>query len=243
VTVGGPGYRRQMRIEEIWRYPVKSLGGERLATTELGARGIPGDRGWGILDPETGLVLTARREPALLFLSATHRDGERPAITCDDGSDLTDDDALSRWIGRPVRLVSADDGPATFENPTNIDDETNWLQWQSAGLTFHDGRSTVSLVSTATLGEWDRRRFRINLVVDGAGEETLEGEIAVGGAAVGIRRPIERCVMVTRAQPGIERDRSVLKTIIAERDNKLGIGGVVTKPGRIAVGDDVAPTR
>lgn len=228
-----------MRIEEIWRYPVKSLGGERLDTAELGERGIPGDRAWGVLDPGTGLVLTARREPALLFLSASHRDGDRPAITCDDGSDLADDAALSRWIGRPVRLVSADDGTATFENPMNVDDESDWVRWESAGLTFHDGRSTVSLVSTASLGEWDRRRFRINLVVDGAGEDELEGEITVGGAAIRIRRPIERCVMVTRAQPGIERDLGVLKTIIAERDNRLGIGGVVARPGRIAVGDEV----
>ena len=56
------------------------------------------------------MVLTARREPALLFLSATHRDDDRPAITDDDGSDLADDTALSSWIGRPVELVSADDG-------------------------------------------------------------------------------------------------------------------------------------
>jgi uncharacterized protein YcbX len=236
-----------MRVEEIWRYPVKSLGGERLDIAVLGERGIPGDRAWGILDLETGLVLTARREPTLLFLGATHRDGDRPTITGDDGSDLSDDDALSRRIGRPVRLVSADDGPATFENPMNIDEETDWFQWESAGLTFHDGRSTVSLVSTATLGEWDRRRFRINLIVDGPAdglvdsttEDELEGEIAIGGATIRIRRPIERCVMVTRAQPGIERDLSVLKTIIAERDNKLGIGGVVTTPGPIAVGDEV----
>jgi uncharacterized protein YcbX len=228
-----------MRIEEIWRYPVKSLGGERLDTAELGERGIDGDRAWGVLDPGTGLVLTARREPALLFLSASHRDGPRPAITCDDGADLPDDAALSRWIGRPVRLVSSDDGRATFENPMNIDDETDWVRWESAGLTFHDGRSTVSLVSTATLGEWDRRRFRINLIVDGGGEERLEGEVSVGGATIGIRRPIERCVMVTRAQPGIERDLSVLKSIIAERDNQLGIGAVVAAPGPIAVGDEV----
>ena len=61
----------------------------------------------------------------------------------------------------------------------------------------------------------------------------------MGGAVLTIRGPIDRCVMVTRAQPGLPRDVSVLKRVIAERDNKLGIGGIVATPGRVAVGDDV----
>src|SRR5690606_23606034 len=112
---------------------------------------------------------TARREPALLFLSAIHRPGARPAISCDDGTELPDDDALSRWVGRPVELRSAADGPGTFENPLTVDDATgaedDWFEWQSAGRTFHDGRSTVSFVSRASLGDWDARRFRANLVL------------------------------------------------------------------------------
>ena len=53
------------------------------------------------------------------------------------------------------------------------------------------------------------------------------------------RKPIERCVMVARAQPGIEKDLSVLKQVIREHDNKLGIGAVIAAPGRIAVGDEI----
>lgn len=235
-------YGGAMRVAEIWRYPVKSMGGERLPTAEVTPDGIEGDRAWGVLDPATGLVLTARREPALLFLSATHRPGERPAITCDDGTELPDDDALSRWMGRPVLLRPATQGPGTFENPMTVDDETgeerDWFTWQSAGRTFHDGRSTVSFVSRASLGEWDARRFRANLVLDdGSGEDELTGEVAVGSAVLTVRRPIDRCVMVTRAQPGLPRDVSVLKRVIAERDNQLAVGATVATPGRIAEGD------
>lgn len=230
-----------MRVAEIWRYPVKSVGGERLTEAEVTSDGIHGDRAWGILDVATGLVLTARREPSLLFLGAVHRAGGRPAITCDDGTELPDDDALSRWIGRPVALRAAVDGPGTFENPITVDDttgaEADWVEWQSAGRTFHDGRSTVSYVSRASLGDWDARRFRPNLVLDGEGEDALTGEIPVGTAVLTARRPIDRCVMVTRAQPGLSKDLTVLKRVIAERGNRLAVGATVATPGLVTAGD------
>ncbi len=226
-----------MRVVDIWRYPVKSLGGERLSTADVGPDGIVGDRAWGLRDRSTGLVLTARREPALLFLSATHRGDARPRITDEHGVDLPDDDAVSERLGREVELVAATDGPGTFENPMNVDDETDWVEWQSAGRTFHDGRSTISLVATGALAEWDRRRFRINVVVDAPSDVDLLGVARVGQVGVEIRKPIDRCVMVTRAQPGLDRDLRILKRIIAERDNRLGVGGTVSEPGTIAVGD------
>lgn len=231
-----------MRVAEIWRYPVKSVGGERLREAEVTPAGIRGDRAWGILDIATGLVLTARREPSLLFLAAVYRAGDRPAITCDDGTALPDDDALSRWIGRAVELRSAQEGPGTFENPITVDDtsgaEADWVEWQSAGRTFHDGRSTVSFVSRATLGDWDARRFRANLVLDdGEGEDALTGEVPVGTAVLTVRRPIVRCVMVTRAQPGLPRDLTVMKRVIAERGNRLAVGATVATPGLVTDGD------
>jgi len=230
-------------VREIWRYPVKSVGGERLESAELGERGITGDRMWGIRDIETGLVLTGRREPALLFLSARLGDDDRPEIRCDDGSLLADDTALSTWLGRPAELVSALDGPGRFENPMNIDDETDWVEWDSAGITFHDGFSTVSLVTTGSLGDWNPRRFRANLLVDGTldDERSLTGDVRVGAAVVSIRRPIDRCIMVTRGQPGIRRDLEVLTTIVRERDNKLAVGGTVATPARVSEGDPVLP--
>ena len=228
-----------MRIVDLWRYPVKSLGGEQLASAEVGPDGIVGDRAWGVRDGSTGLVLTARREPALLFLRAEHRADGRPHITDEHGDTLVDDDALSERLGRAVELVPAADGPGTFENPMNVDDETDWVEWQSAGRTFHDGRSTVSLVSTGALGDWDRRRFRANVIVEASTDTELLGVERIGAVGITIRKPIDRCVMVTRAQPGIERDLQVLKRIIAERDNQLAVGAIVSEPGAIAVGDTV----
>ena len=49
-------------VEQLWRYPVKSTQGERLAVVEVQADGLDGDRRWGVRDERTGRVLTGRRE-------------------------------------------------------------------------------------------------------------------------------------------------------------------------------------
>jgi uncharacterized protein YcbX len=227
-----------MRIEEIRRYPVKSLGGESVESATVDERGIEGDRAWGVYDPATETVLTARREPRLLFLTARLVDGA-PEITTEDGTRLPDDAALSGWIGRPVELRSATDGEVRFEAPRDDFAETDdWASWDSTAGTFHDGRSKISIVGRSSLGEWDQRRFRINLIVD-ADEYSLDGDVQAGTVRLAVRKPLERCVMVTRAQPGIERDLEVLKRIRRERSNQLGVGCVVTTAGSLAVGDTV----
>ena len=65
-----------MQVTQLWRYPVKSIGGEQLESASIDELGIVGDRGWGVFDVATGTVLTARRSPQLLFASARIEDGE-----------------------------------------------------------------------------------------------------------------------------------------------------------------------
>ena len=97
------------------------------------------------------------------------------------------------------------------------------------------------MISTATLGEWDRRRFRANVVLDGDGEDALVGkEIALGDAVLHVESPILRCVMITRPQPdGIERDVEVLRTINRDRGSCIAIGATVRTPGDVGVGDEL----
>jgi len=101
-------------------------------------------------------------------------------------------------------------------------------------------------VSTATIGAWDRRRFRSNVLLDGEGEDSLVGSrIALGDVVIEVGMRIERCVMTVRPQPGgIERDLQVLRTIARERDACLAVGGLVSQPGRVSIGDalTVEPT-
>ena len=115
------------------------------------------------------------------------------------------------------------------------------MSWQGPGDAWHDStRTRVSLVSTATLGDWDARRFRTNLVVDGSDEdEFVGGTLGIGGCRLDITKRIDRCVIVTRPQPGLERDLDVLRTITRERGSTLAIGALVATPGSIRVGDEV----
>ncbi len=55
-------------VKEIWRYPVKSMAGERLQRANVGALGIYGDRGWAIRDEKAGEIRNARKLPALSAL-------------------------------------------------------------------------------------------------------------------------------------------------------------------------------
>ena len=240
---GRIGRLRPVRVVSLWRYPVKSMGGEQLSTAEVGASGIDGDRHWAVLDVGTGKILTARREPELLFAAARLRPDGQVAITLPDGSDGTSDVALSAWLGRPVQLQEAGpDQKGTYETPIDFEHEAEspWLAWEGPAGTFHDsGRTQVSLVSLTTLRHWDVRRFRPNIVVDGDGEDGWIGSsLTVGGVVLDVVKPVDRCVITTRQQPGgIERDLDVLRTINRERAGNLAVGALVQTPGRAAVGD------
>jgi uncharacterized protein len=233
-----------LTVSELWRYPVKSLQGERIEQAVLTAAGIEGDRRFAIFDLDTGLGLTARRVPELLYASAQWNDDGSVLIMLPNGSKALDDEALSGWLGRRVELRSADvDAPRRYENPIDFEDEDKggWHPFDGAGGAFHDSaRSRVSLVSTGTLGKWDGRRFRANVYLDGEGEDALLGsQVSIGEAVIDIGKRIGRCVMTTRPQPGLARDLDVLRTINRERNGYLSVGALIVEPGTVRVGDTV----
>lgn len=234
-----------MRVAELWRYPVKSLLGERLDRATVGPDGIEGDRRFAIYDVETGFGLTARRVPELLFARARLREDGSAEITLPDGSTAQSDEALCEWLGRKVTLRSSDSSiPRRYENPDDFEheDASHWTPFDGADGPFHDSaRTRVSLVSTGTIGDWDPRRFRSNVLLDGKGEDDLVGsQVKLGGTQLDVVKQIDRCVMTTRAQPdGIERDLNVLRTIARERGAFLAIGALVARSGTISVGDEL----
>jgi uncharacterized protein YcbX len=110
------------RVAEIWRYPVKSMGGERVGRSAITTRGVHADRMWAVRDVELDTFTTARRWPVLLQCSA--RFVEDPAgrsadpgdvleviVTFPDGEEVSSSDPaihdrLSEQIGKPARLES-----------------------------------------------------------------------------------------------------------------------------------------
>jgi uncharacterized protein YcbX len=82
-----------VRVQEIWRFPVKSMQGERIDAAEVEAQGLRGDRAFALFDTRTGFGLTGRRVPQLLFAAAVYRDDGRVTITLPDSTTANDDQA------------------------------------------------------------------------------------------------------------------------------------------------------
>ena len=240
-----PRYHRPVRVAQLWRYPVKSMGGEQLEQAEVDERGLVGDRRWGILDQVTGKVLTGRREPRLLFARSRLMADGTCQITLDDGEVIGDDEDLCRWLGHAVSLIRAQpDGHGSYEIAVDFENEdaSPWVGWDGPDGSFHDsGRTQLSLLSLGRTRQWDPRRFRANILLDGGNEEDLiDADIRLGTTEATVVKAIDRCVMTTRPQPdGIERDLDVLRTINGEHGGNLGVGALVTHPGTVAVGDEV----
>lgn len=89
-------------VRELWRYPIKSLGGELLPAATIGDKGILGDRGWVMRDETTGRFGTAKRIPALFTMSARYiwepknaEDSPPVEITLPDGWKVRSDNPKS----------------------------------------------------------------------------------------------------------------------------------------------------
>jgi uncharacterized protein YcbX len=208
-----------MRLAEIWRYPVKSMAGERLAAAELRGDGIEGDRlvqAWDARDR----IVTARTRPALLGLRAALGEDGQPRV---DGLPWTDP-AVTREVeqaaGAGVRL-------RRFEQEERFD--------VLPLLIVSDG-------ALAAFGR-DPRRLRPNLViagVEGLAERGWEGRaLRIGRAVVGLADLRGRCVMTTFDPDTQKQDVGVLRDIAQRFDWRLGLNALVLEPARISEGDPV----
>ena len=112
---------QQAAVSELWRYPVKSMGGERIDATEVADAGFIGDRAYAVIDPATQKVGSAKHPRlwgALLqcrarYLDVPRRDAALPqvSITLPDGEETGSEDPhvderLSAVFGRPVQLTT-----------------------------------------------------------------------------------------------------------------------------------------
>jgi uncharacterized protein YcbX len=64
-----------VRVVELWRYPVKSLQGERLTTAAIGTDGVVGDRRWALVDPGTGFVAVVESIPRCVMVTRPQAGG------------------------------------------------------------------------------------------------------------------------------------------------------------------------
>lgn len=207
------------RVVELWRYPVKSMAGEKLERAELGAGGIEGDRVVQVYDPG-GRVVTSRSRPALLGHRAVLGPGGEPLV---DGEPWDSPEVAER-----VRLAAgAGARLARYDGVERFDILPLLVATDGAIEAF--GR--------------DHRRLRPNLVIGGVPgltERAWEGRVLVVGKAwvelVDLRG---RCVMTTYDPDTQVQDVGVLRDIVERFDGTLCLNAQVLRPGIVTVGDPV----
>ncbi|HEY8925163.1 MAG TPA: MOSC N-terminal beta barrel domain-containing protein [Polyangia bacterium] len=208
-----------MWLSEIWRYPVKSLGGEQLSQVAIGHDGLPGDRVVHVED-RRGRVVTARSRPRLLVHRATLGPEGEPLV---DGR---------LWTSREVAKDIED---AAGAGTRLVRDESLDRFDVLPLLVATDG-------AIASLG-YDRRRFRPNLLIGGVpglAERDWEGRhLHVGDAVIHIVNLRQRCIMTTFDPDTAAQDQEVLLRIHRELDGLLALDCEVLQPGDVKVGDPV----
>jgi len=208
-----------MTVTAIWRYPVKSMAGERLSSTALTVTGLVGDRVVQVYD-RRGRVVTARTFPRLLRHHAT-LDG--------DGEPLVDG---LPWRSSEVgRFVEAAVGPGARLQRFDGTERFDILPL----LVCTDG--AVSMFGR------DVRRLRPNLLIGGVAgmdERTWPGAmLRLPDAEIGLADLRGRCVMTTYDPDTAEQDPGVLRDIVRRFQGRLCLNAAVNRPGRVAVGDSV----
>jgi uncharacterized protein YcbX len=258
------------RVQEIWRYPVKSFRGERVESAEVTVTGLAGDRAYALRDRLSGRVMSGKRFARLFECGATYPDGPGapPDITLSDGRRLALDRAgetLSAWLGRDVEFVHASAGAAAsyeiaIQTVDDIEAGIDQLAIEAGDFpcpagSFFDA-APLHLLTDATLaalqraypdGRFDVRRFRPNVLVqagDAVGriEEQWEGCTLLIGATVraSVLMGTIRCVMTTLPQYDLPRDPKILRTIAQQGGGNAGVYATINLPGTIRVGESVA---
>ncbi len=233
-------------VASLWRYPVKSMGGERVRQVHVGPLGLRGDR-------------------RLAFRSAGAAAG-KPMVTGEERN------ALLRCSARFLSPPGTDDPvePATAEitraglryradDPAAIAALQTGLEKQNPMWLAHDDRPfmdcrPIALMSLQTLrhiGEKmgfpvEAQRFRENILLDlpefpGFGEDAFVGRtLRIGQQMeITIKERDPRCRIITIDPATGETLPELMRYIAREHENRAGIYGIAVVPGSIAEGDPV----
>jgi uncharacterized protein len=275
-------------LKELWRYPVKSMQGGTVASAQVSAQGVAGDRAWAMRDETRQEVQWGKMYPQLMRCSARYRDEPdghevKPVdITFPDGATCGSDDPavharLSTLIGGPARLWPLQPAANVAFYKRYKPDPEQFAREMAAAFarepgepmpdfaqfpevlmdhvavpgTFFDNEE-LHLVTSATLAflrarnpaaNWDVRRFRPNLYVEtvpalaGLAEQDWVGRrLRIGEVELTVSAPTPRCGMTVQPQGELPYDKTILRTIVKEAGQNLGVGAHCTVPGTLHAG-------
>jgi uncharacterized protein YcbX len=231
------------QVEAIFRYPVKSLAGERLDAAELGWHGLEGDRRLAFrrIHDRSGFPwISASQLPAMVrFVPQRSQGGESDLPThvrTPEGADITVfseqlDAEIGRRCGVPVQLTQLKHG---------IFDE--------ASISVI-ARETVDEISRLAGVTPDVRRFRPNVLVRAAQSVPFQEDVWVGGVlrfgesddapAVTVTMRDIRCGMLNLDPDTAKPAPEMMKAVVRVHENTAGVYGAVTRTGRLEVGQSI----
>jgi len=208
-----------VNLKEIWRYPVKTMAGEKLQRVELGPLGIAGDRVIHVEDAR-GRVVTSRSHPRFLgHTGSLDAQGEvlvdgRPWQSAEVAAEVLD------IAGPGAKLVR-------YEGLERFD--------VLPLLIATDG-------AIAAFGH-DYRRLRPNLIIGGVpgmAEREWEGaRLRIGKVLIGVQDLRLRCIMTSYDPDTQVKDKEITRDIYRRFDGKLALNCFVIEGGEIAIADEV----
>ena len=212
-----------MNVIEIWRYPVKTMAGEKLQRVGIGPLGIEGDRVVHVQDARDR-VITSRSHPRFLghkgsldthgAVMVDRRPWDSPEVAAavvdiaGPGAKLVRYDGAERFDVLPL-LVATDGAIATFGH--------------------------------------DHRRLRPNIVIGGV-EGLTEREwpgacLRIGKVLIGVQDLRLRCIMTSYDPDTLVQEKEITRGIYRRFEGKLALNCFVIEGGEIAVGDEVQLVR
>ncbi|MGV6827272.1 MAG: MOSC domain-containing protein [bacterium] len=242
----------QYHLSGLWRFPVKSLRGEKLGELPVTETGFAHDRHWMVTDLN-GNFLTQREQPRMVLIhprihdgkltltaagmpdlpvQAQHHDEIPVTVWADSLPAIAVDPAADRWLtdflGVACRLVEF--------SPTESRQVDRDFAQQGDQVGFADGFPFL-LISQASLDDLNSRmdttlpmeRFRPNLVVSGCEpyEEDRWRRIRIGNISFRVVKPCSRCTIPTVDPETGQRDgKEPLATLATYRrqNNKVFFG-------------------
>ncbi len=232
------------QVEALFRYPVKSMAGQRLETANLGWHGLEGDRRLALrrVDDRSGMPwLTASQLPDLLLFTPQQRENGVPGglpthVRTPDGEDVpVFGEHLASEVGRrygaPVQMMQLRHG---------IFDEA------SISVIASDTVREIGRLSARNL---DMRQFRPNVVVRLQQSVPFQEDGWLGGVlsfgegddapAIAVTMRDERCSMVNLDPVSATPAPEVMKAIVRANQNHAGVYGTVTRIGQLAIGQTI----
>ena len=212
-----------MRVLELWRYPVKTMAGERLQRAQLGPMGIAGDRIVHVEDAH-GRVITSRSHPRFLGHKCMLGEDGEPRV---DGRLWRDREVTADVVD----IVGPGAALVRYDGAERFDVLPLLVATDGAIAAFgHDGR-----------------RLRPNIIVggvEGMDERAWPGKcLRAGKVLIGVQDLRQRCIMTSFDPDTQIQDKQITRSIFQRFDGKLALNCFVLEGGELSVGDEVQLVR